>query len=264
VRIRWLTLKKIPEQRTWLILLQRTNQDVEDLLRTYSFHLFTSTYSSWIFSAVSGNCTTATVTHWAREMSAFIKSIDRHHLVALGDEGFFNDPSSSLYPYQCVCPFPPFYRQLNDYFLRGTEGVDFAVNIKIETLDFGTFHVCHGLLSFQSNIGANSWTRTLVIPRSWFIIDTTPSHWLGIRKAGFKKMTPLGSETNGSLTMLRRWNRTENQWYWESSASLTSSRQPTHLGFQWSSTPGWRGTSYGKIAFTKTIPNSIILQAIGL
>ncbi|KDR78310.1 hypothetical protein GALMADRAFT_1312903 [Galerina marginata CBS 339.88] len=71
----------------------------------------------------SGNCTTATVTKWASTMSAFIKDIDRNHLVAMGDEGFFNQPSSPLYPYQ------------------GTEGVDFEANLKIKTLDFGTFHL---------------------------------------------------------------------------------------------------------------------------
>jgi len=55
-------------------------------------------------------------------MSAYIKSIDSNHLVALGDEGFFNQPSSSSYPYQ------------------GGEGVDFAANLKIGTIDYGTFH----------------------------------------------------------------------------------------------------------------------------
>jgi mannan endo-1,4-beta-mannosidase len=71
----------------------------------------------------SGKCTTATITKWASTMSAYIKSIDSNHLVAMGDEGFFNDPSSPLYPYQ------------------GGEGIDFDANMKIKTLDFGTFHL---------------------------------------------------------------------------------------------------------------------------
>ncbi|KAF5368948.1 hypothetical protein D9758_003040 [Tetrapyrgos nigripes] len=71
----------------------------------------------------SGTCTTQTITNWATEMSSFIKSIDRNHLVAIGDEGFFNQPSSPLYPYQ------------------GSEGVDFNANLAISSIDFGTVHL---------------------------------------------------------------------------------------------------------------------------
>ncbi|RDB24327.1 putative mannan endo-1,4-beta-mannosidase F [Hypsizygus marmoreus] len=70
----------------------------------------------------SGSCTTTTVTNWAKTISAYIKSIDPNHLVGLGDEGFYNQPSAPTYPYQ------------------GSEGVDFDANLAIDTLDFGTFH----------------------------------------------------------------------------------------------------------------------------
>lgn len=70
----------------------------------------------------TGTCTTTTVTNWAKSISAYIKSIDSNHLVALGDEGFYNQPSAPTYPYQ------------------GSEGVDFDANLAISTLDFGTFH----------------------------------------------------------------------------------------------------------------------------
>lgn len=70
----------------------------------------------------SGTCTTATITEWASDISAYIKSIDSNHLVGLGDEGFFNDPTNPSYPYQ------------------GAEGIDFDANLAIDTLDFGTFH----------------------------------------------------------------------------------------------------------------------------
>ncbi|KAI0030946.1 mannanase [Vararia minispora EC-137] len=71
----------------------------------------------------SGNCTTATITNWASNISAYIKSIDPNHLVAIGDEGFYNEPGSPIYVYQ------------------GGEGVDFNANLAISTLDFGTFHL---------------------------------------------------------------------------------------------------------------------------
>ncbi|KAI0310665.1 glycoside hydrolase superfamily [Amylostereum chailletii] len=70
----------------------------------------------------SGNCTTETITAWASDLSSFIKSIDSNHLVAIGDEGFFNEPANPSYPYQ------------------GTEGIDFDANLAIDTIDFGTFH----------------------------------------------------------------------------------------------------------------------------
>ncbi|KAG6895607.1 hypothetical protein C0992_000377 [Termitomyces sp. T32_za158] len=70
----------------------------------------------------TGTCTTTTVTAWIKTFSAYIKSIDSNHLVAIGDEGFYNEPNGPNYPYQ------------------GSEGVDFAVNLLIDTVDFGTFH----------------------------------------------------------------------------------------------------------------------------
>ena len=54
-------------------------------------------------------------------MSAYVKSIDPNHLVAIGDEGFFQGQSGG-YPY------------------NANEGVDFSANIKIASIDFGTFH----------------------------------------------------------------------------------------------------------------------------
>ncbi|KAL0956595.1 hypothetical protein HGRIS_002732 [Hohenbuehelia grisea] len=70
----------------------------------------------------TGTCTPATITAWAKDISAYIKSIDSNHLVAIGDEGFYNQPGHASYPYQ------------------GGEGIDFDVNLGISTVDFGTVH----------------------------------------------------------------------------------------------------------------------------
>lgn len=49
--------------------------------------------SSGVFP--EGECDTATITGWAQEMSAHVKSIDRHHLLSVGDEGFFCGPEDT-------------------------------------------------------------------------------------------------------------------------------------------------------------------------
>ena len=71
-----------------------------------------------------GSCTAATITQWATTISQFIKSIDSNHLVALGDEGFYQGgDSSGGYPY------------------NAGEGIDFVANLRISSLDFGTVHM---------------------------------------------------------------------------------------------------------------------------
>ncbi|KAJ7021392.1 glycoside hydrolase, partial [Mycena alexandri] len=76
-------------------------------------------------TVASASCTVSTITTWASTISAFIKSIDPNHLVAIGDEGFFNEPGSHNF----------------DFVYQGTLGIDFAANMKISTIDFGTFHM---------------------------------------------------------------------------------------------------------------------------
>ena len=64
-----------------------------------------------------------TLVNWVHEMSSFIKSMDRHHLVAVGDEGFFNLPGSTDYTYD------------------GGSGVDWNRLIALPTIDYGTMHL---------------------------------------------------------------------------------------------------------------------------
>lgn len=58
-------------------------------------------------------CATSVITNWASTVSAYIKSLDSTHMVALGDEGFMNGGGDGSYPYTTY------------------EGVDFAANLKI-------------------------------------------------------------------------------------------------------------------------------------
>lgn len=71
-------------------------------------------------------CNVQVVTKWADELSTYVKSLDPDHLVTFGDEGFFNDAN----------PADP-----SDWAYTGADGVDFVENLKLESIDFGTFHL---------------------------------------------------------------------------------------------------------------------------
>ncbi|PKS09812.1 hypothetical protein jhhlp_004435 [Lomentospora prolificans] len=67
-------------------------------------------------------CETDVIYNWAKSTSEYVKSLDANHMVTLGDEGFGISGGTS-YPFGF------------------SEGTDFAKNLEIETLDFGTFHM---------------------------------------------------------------------------------------------------------------------------
>ena len=69
--------------------------------------------------------------NWAKEMSAYVKSVDPYHMVAVGDEGFYNFDRQSE-PYKSTVD--------SDYAFSGNPGVDFDKLISIDTIDFGTPH----------------------------------------------------------------------------------------------------------------------------
>jgi mannan endo-1,4-beta-mannosidase len=63
-----------------------------------------------------------TLTGWASEMSAYVKSLDANHLVSVGDEGFL-DAGGAHWAYQA------------------NDGVDHAALTALPAIDFGTFHL---------------------------------------------------------------------------------------------------------------------------
>lgn len=69
------------------------------------------------------DCTAETLTGWVKEMSEHIKSLDPNHMVAVGDEGFFNRPGGNGEQY------------------NGRDGVDHEAFLALPSVDFGTFHL---------------------------------------------------------------------------------------------------------------------------
>ncbi|KAJ7698350.1 mannanase [Mycena rosella] len=127
-------------------------------------------------TVASSSCTVSTITNWASTISSFIKSIDSNHLVGLGDEGFFNEPGNS------------------DYMYQGSAGIDFAANLKISTLDFGTFHM---------------------YPQSWSESNTVPwgQQWITDHATSMKSTNkPVIMEEFGITSSSTR-NATYATWY---------------------------------------------------
>jgi mannan endo-1,4-beta-mannosidase len=66
--------------------------------------------------------TTNTITSWADEMSAFIKSLDPNHMVSVGDEGFLNGGGSH-------------------WTYEANDGVDNEALTALSGIDYNTFHM---------------------------------------------------------------------------------------------------------------------------
>ena len=84
-------------------------------------------------------CSTSIITDWATDISAYIKSLDHRHLVAIGDEGWLTPPAGD-----------------GSYAYSGYEGVDFAKNLAIKTIDYGTFHSYPEYWGYDSD-WVNTW-----------------------------------------------------------------------------------------------------------
>lgn len=87
-------------------------------------------------------CDSSVITNWATSISAYIKSLDSKHMVALGDEGWFDNTAG-----------------VGDgsYAYTGHEGVNWVANLAIPTLDYGTFH------SYPDQWGyTNEWVNTWI------------------------------------------------------------------------------------------------------
>ncbi|KAJ4248382.1 hypothetical protein NW762_012715 [Fusarium torreyae] len=67
------------------------------------------------------DCGPELITSWIDEMSTYIKSIDKDHLVTTGSEGGFN-------------------RESSDWTYNGSDGTDFDAELELPNIDFNTFH----------------------------------------------------------------------------------------------------------------------------
>ncbi|KAJ5632001.1 hypothetical protein N7490_008340 [Penicillium lividum] len=108
-----------------------TNDDIQAAYRSY-IEAVVSRYidSPAVFAWELANeprcqgCDTSVIYDWVASTSAYIKSLDPNHMVCIGDEGFGLDTDSDgSYPYTTG------------------EGLNFTMNLGIDTIDFGTLHL---------------------------------------------------------------------------------------------------------------------------
>lgn len=83
---------------------------------------------------------TSTITKWSAEMSSYIKSFDRHHLVSLGDEGWICDPGNADTGEGHAC----------------TNGVDTEKVTRLKTIDLMSLHLYPDAWGYDAEWG-NSW-----------------------------------------------------------------------------------------------------------
>ena len=101
----------------------------------------------------SSSCTTDTITDWAADISAYVKSIDRKHLLSPGDEGFYcTDPHSS------------------DFTINCSTGVDSIALAKLPDMDVLSYHLY-----------PDSWGKTPQWGTEWITRHINDSHQLGDR-----------------------------------------------------------------------------------
>jgi mannan endo-1,4-beta-mannosidase len=80
----------------------------------------------------SSDSTGSKVSQWTAEMAAYVKAIDRNHLVGLGEEGF--DTSASGYS-----PVSAYNNQ--GWLFDGSQGTSFRANTSVADVDFASIHV---------------------------------------------------------------------------------------------------------------------------
>lgn len=82
-------------------------------------------------------CKTSVLTDWMRKTSDYIRSLDSDHMITAGDEGFGLAGDGS-YPYQF------------------SEGIDWAANLALPNISFGTFHLYPDSWGVSNSFG-NGW-----------------------------------------------------------------------------------------------------------
>lgn len=87
-------------------------------------------------------CDTSVIYNWVKSTSAYIKSLDSKHMVCIGDGQLDSSFYQSLLANSwCTEGFGLDVESDGSYPYTVTEGLNFTMNLAIDTIDFGTLHL---------------------------------------------------------------------------------------------------------------------------
>ncbi|KAL4803372.1 glycoside hydrolase superfamily [Aspergillus unguis] len=154
-------------------------------------------------------CNPELLTSWISEMSAYIKSLDPHHLVTWGGEGGFNYES-------------------DDWAYNGSDGGDFEAQLSLESIDFGVFH------SYP-----DWWTKTVEWTDQWIVDHAEAARAVGkpVVHEEYGWLTPEGRLDN--LGTVSNITRLEAVGGWQ---DISLDEKMPDLFWQY----GYSGYSYGR------------------
>ncbi|KAJ6104000.1 hypothetical protein N7523_010320 [Penicillium sp. IBT 18751x] len=145
-------------------------------------------------------CDTSVIYNWVKSTSAYIKSLDSKHMVCIGDEGFGLDvESDGSYPYTV------------------SEGLNFTMNLAIDTIDFGTLHLY-----------PDSWGTTDAWGNGWI-----KAHGAACAAAGKPCLLEEYGVTSNHCSVEAPWQQTALQTtgiaadlYWQYGDTLSTGKSP--------------------------------------
>jgi len=127
--------------------------------------------------SASSSCTPSTLTSWISTMSSYIKTLDSGHMVAVGDEGFFN------------------WSNTTDYVYDGGPGGDNEAYLALPNIDFGTLHL------YPESWGKDlTWGSQWIQEHAWAASDA--------RKPMVLEEYGVSTSSGQRMTIIPEWHST--------------------------------------------------------
>jgi mannan endo-1,4-beta-mannosidase len=149
-------------------------------------------------------------------MSDYIRSLDQHHMIATGTEGFFAGTS-------------------DDWAYNGADGIDSEALIKLPNIDFGTFHLYPDWWSKEVSWATNftiahaklqhKVKKPVVSEEYGWLLDEDRQAWLG-RSSNITREEAIGAWQKAAID-----NKLAGDMYWQLGVDGLSFGRSTDDGF---------------------------------